>query len=418
MKARILLTLSLVLNVGLIGAVGWLAKSRMSQNTPEKASATRPAETQAAAAPSATAASGSQIEKVAAGQHFDWRMVESEDYKKYIANLRSIGCPEETIRDIITADVKKLFDSRRKAASGSTNKFEFWKAGNMFAGMLDEEKIKQSQELAKEKRALLKELLGVEPEEKPDLFAAVNPFESMLDFLPASKQADVMDVFQKYQAKMAKTFSGGTPDAEDMKKLQTTQKEMEAELAKVLTPQEMEDYQLRMSQTAMMMRFQLASFDPSEQEFRDIFKQKKAFDDEFGPYGMMSQDADTKKKYDAAKKDMDASIKSILGDDRYADYERAQDFTYQGIYRVADRNGLGKDAAVKVYDMKKAAEDQAMKVRNDTTLSPEQRAQALSGIRSETERSIRGVFGDTAWQSYQKQPTAYWMKSISPDPTP
>jgi hypothetical protein len=225
-----------------------------------------------------------------------------------------------------------------------------------------------------------------------------------------------MEVFQKYQAKMAKTFSGGVPDAEDMKKLQSTQKEMEAELAKVMSPQEMEDYQLRLSQTAMMMRMQLASFDPSEQEFRDIFKTKKQFDDEFGPYGMLSQDKDTKTKYDAAKKEMDANIKSILGDTRYADYDRSSDYTYQGIYRVADRAGLGKDAAVQVYDMKKAAEDQAMKVRSDSSLSNEQRAQTLSTIRAETERSIRGVFGDTAWQSYQKQPTAYWMKAISPDP--
>ena len=34
---------------------------------------------------------------------FDWRMVESEDYKKYIANLCAVGCPEKTIRDIIIA---------------------------------------------------------------------------------------------------------------------------------------------------------------------------------------------------------------------------------------------------------------------------------------------------------------------------
>src|SRR5690242_13687140 len=155
MKARILLSLSLVLNVGLIGAVGWLAKSRMSQNTAEKALATRPAEPQAAAAPTATAASGSQIEKVATGQHFDWRMVESEDYKKYIANLRSIGCPEETIRDIITADVNKLFESRAKEIKPA-NKFKFWETGKqMFAGLMDEELIKKQQALAQEKRALL-----------------------------------------------------------------------------------------------------------------------------------------------------------------------------------------------------------------------------------------------------------------------
>src|SRR5215207_3202040 len=99
----------------------------------------------------------------------DWRNVESEDYKKYIANLRAIGCPEETIRDIIVADVNKLFEARKKEMSGSsTNKFQYWKTGNFFTDMFNEEKLQKTRQLAKEKQALLKELLGVEIAEKPD----------------------------------------------------------------------------------------------------------------------------------------------------------------------------------------------------------------------------------------------------------
>ena len=40
--------------------------------------------------------------------HFSWEDVESEDYAKYIGNLREISCPESTIRDIIVADVNQL----------------------------------------------------------------------------------------------------------------------------------------------------------------------------------------------------------------------------------------------------------------------------------------------------------------------
>ncbi|MDQ6631483.1 MAG: hypothetical protein M3Y82_06965, partial [Verrucomicrobiota bacterium] len=83
---------------------------------------------------------------------------------------------------------------------------------------------------------------------------------------------------------------------------------------------------------------------------------------------------------------------------------------------VAQKQGLPKDTAIKVFDMKNAAEDQAKSVRADKSLSEEQRTQALQGIRSETERSIEEVFGKTGFQSYQKQPTAHWLKSISPDP--
>ena len=413
MNARRLLPISLVLNLCLLVAAGWLAIREPTRTASSARPQPQPAPTASTPAP---VPAPLQAQPAKAVQSFDWRLVESEDYKKYIANLRSIGCPEETIRDIISADVKKLFDARKRTLNASTNKFEYWKAGNLFGSMMNEEKIKQSQELAKEKRDLLKELLGVAPEEKPDMFGGMNPFESMLDFLPADKQNQVAEVFQKFQAKMVKGFSGGSPDAEDMKKIQGMQKEMETELGKILSPDELESYQLRMSQTAMMMRMQLASFDPSEQEFRDIFKLKKSFDDQFGSFGMLSQDKTEKQKYNDAKKDLDGQVKSLLGDSRYQDYERAQDYAYQGIYRVADRNGLGKEAANQVYDMKKAAEEQATKLRGDTTLSPEQRTEALKGIRTETENSIRTVFGDKGWQSYQSQPGAYWLKNISPDP--
>lgn len=56
----------------------------------------------------------------AVGAGFDWRQqVESRDYPTYIANLRAIHCPEQTVRDIIKADVASLFAPKRKELSNS-----------------------------------------------------------------------------------------------------------------------------------------------------------------------------------------------------------------------------------------------------------------------------------------------------------
>ncbi len=38
----------------------------------------------------------------------DWRAVKSDDYKQYVANLRAVGCPKKTIRDVIVADAGLL----------------------------------------------------------------------------------------------------------------------------------------------------------------------------------------------------------------------------------------------------------------------------------------------------------------------
>jgi hypothetical protein len=49
-----------------------------------------------------------------ADRPFNWSQVESSDYGTYMGNLRSIGCPEQTIRDIITADVDSQYAARRE----------------------------------------------------------------------------------------------------------------------------------------------------------------------------------------------------------------------------------------------------------------------------------------------------------------
>lgn len=429
MKAKLLLLISVGVNVAL--AVAYFKKEQAPAASP-----TSPAVVESVApAPAAFAASIAtpkpktqvivQTVTNTAVQKIDWRMVESADYRQYIANLRAIGCPDETIRDLITADVTKLYDGRFKALRpGGTNKFEYWKPGMaMFKEMADETQVEKRQALSREKRALLTELLGSAPEEKPDMmamFGGGNPFERMLDFLPSGKQAQAIEIEQKFAAKLMKSMDGGGfGDADGMKNMLKVQREKEAELAKVLTPAELEDYNLRMSQTANMMRFQLTSFDPSEQEYREVFKVKKKFDDEFGFAGIPPTDKAEREKYDAAKKELETQIKQTLGEARYTDYERAQDYVYQGLYRFTEKQQLGRDAANKVFDMKKVAEEQAKKIRNDSALSSEQRQAALAGIRSETETAVTGVLGAQGYEAFKKASQASnWLKQLSPDPKP
>jgi hypothetical protein len=42
---------------------------------------------------------------------FHWRQLESTNYLTYVANLRRIGCPAQTIRDLISAEVRAALNS-------------------------------------------------------------------------------------------------------------------------------------------------------------------------------------------------------------------------------------------------------------------------------------------------------------------
>ncbi|MBI5800491.1 MAG: hypothetical protein HZA92_07160 [Verrucomicrobia bacterium] len=414
MSAKFLLILSLAINIALGAAL--LKPKPAGPVAPAPApAATKPEPAKAApASPAARTRTVTQVVTNTVAQKFDWNAVESEDYKKYIANLRSIGCPEETIRDIITADVSKLYEAKRKALAGPKKKYEFWKPGIMMGGAIDPERTEKERALNNEKRVLLTDLLGSAPEDKPDLLAGVaSQLDAMFDFLPTEKRSKVMDVMQDMQTKLQKVMKNGAPDQEDMRKVM---KDSETAIAAVLTPEEMLDYNLRFSVTANQMRMGLAGFEPNEQEFLELFKKRKAYDDEFGgAFGSANLKGEEKTKQDAAKKALDESVKSQLGDERYADYKRSEDFSYQAMFRAASREGLGKDAAVKAHDMKKVAEDQATKIRNDKNLSADQRTAALRGIRDETERSVKGVLGEKGFSSYERNNGAYWLKGISPD---
>ena len=57
-----------------------------------------------------------------------WNAIESTNYRVYIANLRAIDCPTETIRDIILTDVAKLYARRRTALRAQAQPYQFWKA--------------------------------------------------------------------------------------------------------------------------------------------------------------------------------------------------------------------------------------------------------------------------------------------------
>jgi hypothetical protein len=342
-----------------------------------------------------------------------WEQVESPDYREYIANLRAIGCPEETIRDIILADVNKLYEEKKKAARGEPRRFEFWKAGNPMGMMLgDPETLQQMRALEEEKLGVLR-ALGIEPDPMQQIMTATggNPMDRMFDFLSDSKRADVMKLMTEFQARMVERSQDGVIDGEAMLK---AQHEMEQAIRQVLTPQEFLDYQLRFSMTANTMRTQLAGFDPSEEEFLAIFQMREAFDREHSPFfGFADATEEEQRQRHEAHLALEQQIRDTLGPDRFAEYQRAQDHEYQQLRRVVQRAELPVAVANEVHDMRRVAEHQASSVRQNPNLSGDQRSAALLAIRRETEQSMRQALGDDVWQQYNRPNNLWWLRNIA-----
>src|SRR5688500_3129586 len=101
MQARVLLWLSLGLNILL--ATGLL----LSWRAPAP-----PAPVAAGIVQAKESTNAPKTHVVVRRPGFTWSEIESSDFPPYIRNLRNIGCPERTIRDIIVAEVNELFADR------------------------------------------------------------------------------------------------------------------------------------------------------------------------------------------------------------------------------------------------------------------------------------------------------------------
>src|SRR4051812_43050063 len=103
MRARLLLWFSLAINALLAGMIVLLSRDSMRQFS----DANVVVQGRAADVPKVY-----KTNVVVRRQPFTWNEIESTNYPAYIANLRRIGCPQKTIRDIIVADVNDLFAER------------------------------------------------------------------------------------------------------------------------------------------------------------------------------------------------------------------------------------------------------------------------------------------------------------------
>jgi len=342
-----------------------------------------------------------------------WETVEASSYLDYIDNLRRIGCPEETIRDIIFADVNKLYKTKRREATGQ-KKFEYWKADKMF-GLVDKENIEATQELNAERDELLKQL-GIESSLESEISQILNPLEQSVGFLPEQKQVAVLKEMQGMQTRMAELSKDGEVDVEMM---QQAQKEMEQSIKGMLSEEEYTNYLLQHSGTAKQMRRQIAGFDPTEDEFLSMFKLKHAFDEEYMSAMFDGADKEERKQYIAAKQTLNEQIRQSLGDERYADYERAHDDQFQQIHSLLKTADLGTGEAIQVYDMQKVAQDAARQLRENQALNDADRRERLLQIRNETESAIQQVVGTDGWEKYNRPTNTGWLQRISPDePTP
>ena len=411
MKLRLILIFSVCVNLALAGAYFMTKRVAPSTSAAPEAAAT-PAKTTMKSDRERRA----QLTGTITTNDFHWASVESDDYREYIANLRAIGVPEETIRDIIIADVNKLYAGRLAALYPSPQDFKWWQTDDRSNRDVRRDRERKRRDLNEEKRALVKELLGV------DLETEMAKWEGRPDddawrtgFLSPEKQQAVQAWQEKFREMERTAFAEmrenrGSPEARA--KMLALRAQREAELAQILGPQDFQEYQLRNSGTARDMRDSLGSFSPSEDEFKKIFELRENFNSQFG-FGRGGNDETAREQRRAAEQQLDQQLQATLGEQRYAEYKLTQDDRYREIYDFTSRLNLPKETAQSVYDIRQAVEQQRQQVMNNQGMSAEDRAATLAQMAQATKETLAQTLPQQAYDQYLKSDDARWLQTLT-----
>jgi hypothetical protein len=111
---------------------------------------------------------------------FNWSSIESSDYRTYIANLRAIRCPEQTICDIVTADVHALYASKLRALETSPVEPR---------SLADWTRTAAREQLQREESALLASLLASDSHSPSRMAAEFDPPRQKTAVMPLAFEA-------------------------------------------------------------------------------------------------------------------------------------------------------------------------------------------------------------------------------------
>jgi hypothetical protein len=416
LKRLNIVTVLLVTNLVLVGVVAWLIHA----GRPASAPSLPEADTAAAPRIGGTATRPLKVVKtnLLAAQMFRWSQVESDDYRAYIERLRAIGCPDQTIRDLIIADIDKLFAPRMVEANPAARDLGYWQSDDKEIETTADhlERQRRQREIDFAKRQILQELLGIDVvSERSKTQGAEDRFGRRLSFLPDDKRNTVRMLLEEYNAQEVavrqKTWEEGEAlTAEDRARLKELERQREDAVAKALSPAELERYQMAMSPLAYKLRESLFGMNANEQEYKDLYQLRQGFEQRWPEEQGEPTDPQKRQQWAEAKAELEKSIEEKLGAERYAEYARARDPDYRALAITAARYKLAPAVAQEVYEYRRVFLEQRAFVTGNRSLTAEQQAAALKAMTVETMDVIRSRMGAAAFEQYLRGGHGAWMQ--------
>lgn len=377
-----LLAASLVTNLTLIGWIGW-NHTRHASGYPST--------------PGPTPGSVAPIVKTASKE-----AARVSDRHSLATKLAVAGLPKAAVNGAILAIINEEFAARRRALL-PTDHGAAWTLKHRPA--FEPKKLEALRALRAERNQSIRDAgITISDEDTIDRLGGIAP----------EKVDPLLRILADY-AELRSTLNSDTRGIllnEDREKQLYLEQQQRQDVAALLTPDELTNYELKNSVTATTLRAKLAILDPTEEEFRAIFKLQRAFDIENGANPVPQPTTEQAAKRRSAQERLDHEVEQLLGGSRYADYRLATDPAMEPTNRVLARFQLPLEVGRQAAQVQKDALAQLSQI-NAQRLQPAQRNARLSALQSETDTRLAQILGPQAIDAY-KQVNVGWLSRLRP----
>jgi hypothetical protein len=400
-RLSLLIAVSLVANV-VLGVVWWQRASANERATAVSAGRERLAVVDDPQSNAGGAASGwPAFDSVATDEDF-------------VARLRRDGFPTRVIRDLVRLRIQDRYAARIAELSVDARPVPYWR-NRLPPDEGHFERRASLRALHREITDTLKALLGSDAFALPGEPAFENR-ERTYGPIPPDKIAGIEAIVADYaeMSNQVREATKGILFPEDREMLVFLEQERRADLARLLTPGELAEYERRSSQTAMALRNQLRHFAPSETEYLAMYEVQRAFDDRYGLNHLSGEQADRRRD---ARRELFSAMEAALGAGRFEEYRLTTDGNYGATLSVVEAAGLPKDRARDLVRIQQDYNERAARLRAEAALAGEQTHAALEALATAARQDVGGIVGDRHMNQYLGR-AGTWLRQLSPTPAP
>lgn len=245
------------------------------------------------------------------------------DFSALKRELERAGWPAVHVQAFLNAEIQRRICPPDALTAADFRPFEFWRTGpdaEPLAHLNTPERQAARARREEEARTTFDTLFPPTEQDADRLLLAWEERRRWGD-LPEEKRQVVATVLANAEKQRSALLNsrGGMLTADERKQVRAFANQARAELAALLTAEELLDHDLRNSATANRMRAELDNFQPTQNEFLAIFRLRHELELAFDQ-GAPGHDEELEQRRAEAAAATDQAIAKLLGPERYDDY--------------------------------------------------------------------------------------------------